>query len=132
MTNQSVSLPAGWSPASGGDLDGAKVYVYDVTDSKRILVGLHSQSKEDTGPIQLRASTIEEKASVNRHDFVVAEYDDPSTAIDEVEAFMDLLSESLSADQTEDERLFVSVQELITEFTAAECGWRSIFSRGGL
>ena len=129
MTNQSVSLPAGWSPAPGGDLDAAKVYVYDVTDSKRILVGLHS-SDGDAGPLQLRASTIEEPASVHRHDFVVAEYDDRSTATDEIEAFMDHVSESFSPDQTDDDRLFVSMQELITEFTADECGWRSLFSRG--
>lgn len=131
MTNQLVSLPAGWSPAPGGDLDAATVYVYDVTDSKRILVGLHS-SEEDMGPLQLRASTIEEPASVHRHDFVVAEYDDPSTATNGIEAFMDFVSESLSSDQTDDDRLFVSVQELITEFTSDECGWRSIFSRGRL
>lgn len=74
MTNHSVSPPAGWSPAPGGELDVVKVYVYDVSDSKRILVGLHSQSEGDTGALQLRALTIEETPSVHRHDFVVAEH----------------------------------------------------------
>lgn len=132
MTNQSVSPPARWSPAPGGELDTAKVYVYDVTDSKRILVDLHSQSERNTGSLQLRASTIEETSSVHRHDFVVAEYDDSSTATEEMESFMDFVTESLSPVQTDGDRLFVNVQELIAEFTSDECGWRSIFSRGGL
>jgi len=129
MTEQMVSLPDGWSETSGEVTDAGETYVYVVSESARVLVSL-APSVNGSDEVQLRVSSIEGPTTVRRHDFVVAEYEHKRTGIDNMESFMELVSESLPASYATDERLFVTIQRCIEEFNSTTCSWLSFLTRG--
>lgn len=128
MTEPVTTPPDGWSEASDMMPGAEQTYVYQVGDGERVLVGLASPSN-NTDEIRLEVSSIEEAATIQRHDFVVATYDGKQEGVEDMISFMQLVSETLPSDHAEDERLFMAVQRCIEEFDASTNTWWSFFTR---
>lgn len=114
MTSANLDLPAGWTETAD-DLFDREAYVLEVGDSRRIVAGLSGSSS--TGPVELRVSAVDDDATINRHDFLVDEYDDERTARERLTSFMRLVSDSLSDGTAPDTSLVLGVQDCIEAFT---------------
>lgn len=128
MTEHTTTPPDGWSETSDAVPGGEQTYVYPVGDDERVLLGLVSPSNTPD-EIRLEVSSIEEAATVQRHDFVIATDDSKQDGVEQMNSFMELISETLPSDHTGDERLFMAVQRCIEEFNTTTHNWRSFFTR---
>ncbi|KZN23358.1 hypothetical protein A4G99_15185 [Haladaptatus sp. R4] len=128
--SRSVDLPDGWDETTGSVTDPRATYAYDVTDSARVVVGLVFRSSDASGDIQLRVSVVDSTALIHRHDYVVAEYDDTTTAIEKMETFVELVSSTFRDESHANERVFVTVEGIISEFQSDTSLWHSLFSGG--
>jgi len=127
MTEPATTPPDGWSEASETVPGAEQTYVYHVGNDERVLVGLTSPSNT-LDEIRLEVSSIERTATAQRHDFVVTTYDRKEDGVEDVISFMELVSETLPADDAEDERLFRAVQRCIEEFDTTTDTWWSFFT----
>lgn len=127
MTDPSITPPAEWSEASTAVPGADKTYVYHVGDGERVLVGLVPPS-DNRHEFRLEVSSIESAAPMQRHDFAVDTYESSHRAAEDTVSFMQHVSEMLQSGETEDERLFVTVQQCIDAFDTTDSG-QSFFSR---
>ena len=128
--SRSVDLPDGWYGTASSVTDPRATYAYDVTDFAQVVVGLVFHSSGASSDIQLRVSAVDSTALIHRHDYVVDEYDDTTTAIEKMETFMELVSSTFHDELNASERVFVTVEGIVSEFPSDTSLWHSIFSGG--